>query len=675
MPKKSPTPKAGPKKASAAKAAKPTSATPKRAAAKSGGRASAATKSAAKPAVKPATRRSTVRISAAATSSETSGQRPKAHKKAPPPSEPVRASGHGSGSRGAASASGSPAANGMSQSLHDLLGIAEDPLVAADPVSFLRSLGSAALATTRNPGAVMNAGMRFAVGTASALQGAAGRLIGNKGTSSKTPVKDKRFADEAFADHPFFYLLHQMYLVNQRFAFELLDSATLRPEQERKARFATQFLVDAMAPTNTLVGNPAALRKAMQTGGKSVTQGLRNMAHDVRYNGGWPAQVDSSGFEVGKNMAMTPGKVVYRSDLIELIQYEPQTPAVFDTPLLFCPPWINKYYIMDLAPQKSLIEWAVQHGHTCFAISYRNPDESMRDTTFEDYLMKGPRDAVRVVREITGAEQVNTLSVCLGGTLTAIALAYDAAIGDDSINTATFLNTHTDFSEPGVLGTFTDESSIAALEKRMAKKGYLEASQMAHTFDAIRANDLVFQYVVNNWLMGEKPPAFDLLAWNNDSTRMPAKMHSAYLRSCYLRNEFSRGELVIDGVRLDPGAVSVDAYVLSAVDDHIVPWISAYKTARLLGGDNRFVLSTSGHIAGIVNPPSPKAKHWTNPELPADPQMWVAGATLQEGTWWQDWIQWIASRAGDMVDPPQQVGTTDYPILCDAPGTFVLTRA
>jgi polyhydroxyalkanoate synthase len=276
----------------------------------------------------------------------------------------------------------------MSQSLQDLLGIAEDPLVAADPVSFLRSLGSAALATTRNPGAVMNAGMRFAAGTASALQGAAGRVIG-KGSSSTAPTKDKRFADEAFADHPFFYLLHQMYLVNQRFAFELLDSATLKPEQERKARFAAQFLIDALAPTNTLVGNPAALRKAMQTGGKSVTQGLRNLAHDVRYNGGWPSQVDSSGFKVGENMAITPGKVVYRSDLIELIQYEPQTETVFETPLLFCPPWINKYYIMDLAPQKSLIEWAIQHGHTCFAISYRNPDESMRETTFEDYLMKG----------------------------------------------------------------------------------------------------------------------------------------------------------------------------------------------------------------------------------------------------------------------------------------------
>ena len=260
----------------------------------------------------------------------------------------------------------------MPQSLHDLLGIAEDPLVAADPVSFLRSLGSAAVATTRNPAAVANAGVRFAAGTAGALQGAAGRLLGSKRTAS-TAVKDKRFADEAFASHPYFYLLHQMYLVNQRFAHELLDSATLTPDQERKARFAAQFLIDALAPTNTLVGNPAALRKAMQTGGKSVAKGLRNLVDDLRHNGGWPSQVDASGFEVGENMAVTPGKVVYRSDLIELIQYEAQTDTVYETPLLFCPPWINKYYIMDLAPQKSLIEWAVQHGHTCFAISYRNP--------------------------------------------------------------------------------------------------------------------------------------------------------------------------------------------------------------------------------------------------------------------------------------------------------------
>ena len=330
-------------------------------------------------------------------------------------------------------------------------------------------------------------------------------------------------------------------------------------------------------------------------------------------------------------MAATPGQVVYRSDLIELIQYEPQGKQVHSVPLLFCPPWINKYYIMDLAPGKSLIEWAVQHGHTCFAISYRNPDTSMRDLGFEDYLRQGPLDAVRIVKEITGSPKVNTLSVCLGGTLTAIGLAHNASIGDRSIKSATFLNTHTDFSTKGTLGVFTDEATIAGLEKQMAKRGYLDSEKMAHTFDALRANDLVFSYVVNNWLLGKKPPAFDLLVWNKDSTRMPAKMHSQYLRSCYLRNEFASGEFEVDGHRVDPGKVDIDTYVLSAVDDHIVPWASGYKTTQLLGGRNRYVLSNSGHIAGIVNPPNPKSKHWVSDgDLPADPHEWKDSAELQD---------------------------------------------
>ena len=269
--------------------------------------------------------------------------------------------------------------------------------------------------------------------------------------------------------------------------------------------------------------------------------GRGTCSHDLKDNGGWPSQVDASGFELGVNMAVTPGQVVYRSRLIELIQYEPQTPEVHETPLLFCPAWINKYYISDLAPGKSLIEWAVQHGQACFAISYRNPDESLRDLTFEDYWLEGPADAVRVIKKITGSPQVNTISVCLGGTLTAIGMAKNAADRDTSIKSSTFLNTHTDFSIPGMLGVFTDESTIAGLERKMEKHGYLDGDKMAHTFDALRASDLVFHYVGNNWLQGKKPPAFDLLVWNKDSTRMPAKMHSRYLRSCFLRNEFSRG--------------------------------------------------------------------------------------------------------------------------------------
>ena len=561
-------------------------------------------------------------------------------------------------------------------SVLDSLGIAEDPMTSADPVSFLRSLGAAAGVLAMNPAATAAASTRLMIGLAAAVRATAERMIGQDSLGPVSPVKgDRRFDDPAYAQNPLYFLLEQQYLLGCQLATELLDAAGLNPEQDLKARFATSFIVDMLAPTNTLPGNPAALREAFNTGGMSLLRGAKNMLDDMRNNGGWPSQVDRTGFEVGVNMAATPGVVVYRSNLIELIQYEPQTKQVHSVPLLFCPPWINKYYIMDLAPGKSLIEWALQHGHTCFSISYRNPDASMRNLDFEDYLRQGPLDAVRVVREITGAAEVNTLSVCLGGTLTAIGLAHNAAIGDRSIKSATFLNTLTDFSTPGVLGVFTDEATIAGLEKQMAKTGFLDSDKMAHTFDALRANDLIFQYVVNNWLLGKKPPGFDLLVWNKDSTRMPAKMHSSYLRSCYLNNQFARGEFVIDGQKLEPGKVDADTYVLAAVDDHIVPWVAAYQTTQLFGGTRRFVLSTSGHIAGIVNPPGPKPKHWTNDELPADPKEWKNGAELHDGTWWEDWAEWIAGQGGPMVAPPRRLGSKGYPPLEPAPGSYVRAKA
>jgi polyhydroxyalkanoate synthase len=569
-----------------------------------------------------------------------------------------------------------PTAESAGPSVLDRLGVAEDPLVGADPVSFLRSLAAAATGVAKNPAGAAAANARLLIGLAAAVRATAGRAVGRDSAGPLSPAKgDKRFADRAYAENPLYFLLEQQYLLTKQLVTELLDAAGLDAGQDVKARFAADFVLNAMAPTNTLPGNPAALREFFDTGGKSLVRGARNLLSDVRHNGGWPSQVDSSGFEVGVNMAATPGSVVYRSDLIELIQYEPQGERVHKVPLLFCPPWINKYYIMDLAPNKSLIEWAVQHGHTCFAISYRNPDASMRDLGFEDYLSQGPLDAVRVVREITGAPEINTLSVCLGGTLTAIALAENAAKGDTSIKSATFLNTLTDFSVPGTLGVFTDEATIAGLEKQMAKRGYLDSDKMAHTFDALRANDLIFSYVVNNWLLGKQPPAFDLLVWNKDSTRMPATMHSQYLRSCYLNNKFAHGEFEVDGQPVDPGKVDIDTYVLSAVDDHIVPWVAGYKTTQLFGGNSRFVLSTSGHIAGIVNPPSPKAKHWTNDEsLPADPQEWKDAAQLHEATWWEDWAAWIAKQGGPKVAAPKQLGSKDYPPIEAAPGSYVRSR-
>ena len=558
----------------------------------------------------------------------------------------------------------------------DLVGIAENFTFKVDPAALLRELLVTAGMTLMNPAGIMAANARLLWGSAAAFWVAVERALGY---DSPGPIAitrgDKRFSDPAYQQNPAYFLLAQQYLLFSQLVTELLDTAAVSGSREAKARFAANFLVDALAPTNTLAGNPAAIRKAFDTGGLSIVKGLRNMADDLRHNGGWPSQVDKSGFEVGVNMAATAGSVVYRSDLIELIQYSPQTAETYSVPLLFCPPWINKYYIMDLAPGKSLIEWAVQHGHRCFAISYRNPDKSMSDYGFRDYLFGGPLDAVRVVRDITGARSVNTLSLCLGGTLTALGLAYNAARGDGSINSATLLNTHTDFTQPGLLGVFTDEATIAHLEKQMQQKGFLDSSTMARTFSALRPNDLIFQYVGNNWLCGNKPPSFDLLAWNEDSTRMPAKMHSEYLRSCYLRNEFARGEFEIDGDRLDPGLVNIDTYVLAAVDDHIVPWTSGYKTTQLLGGKSRFVLSSSGHIAGIVNPPNPKAKHWVNDSLPADPHEWKANAQIVNATWWQDWTAWIAERGGPMVSHRITLGNEDYPPIEKAPGSYVRATA
>src|SRR5271155_1285688 len=383
-------------------------------------------------------------------------------------------------------------ARSFSPPVRDLVGIAEDVTFAADPGALVRELLGAAGMTLRNPGGIIAANARLVWGSVGAFRAAAERAIGR---DSPGPIAiargDKRFSDPAYQENSAYFLLAQQYLLFCQYVAELLDTSGVSGTREAKARFTANFLLDALAPTNTLAGNPAAIRRAFDTGGRSVGRGLKNWVHDLRRNGGWPSQVDSSGFEVGVNMAATPGSVVYRSNLIELIQYEPQVEQVHAVPLLFCPPWINKYYIMDLAPGKSLIEWALQHGHTCFAISYRNPDSSMRELGFEDYMFKGPLDAVRVVREITGAHQVNTLSVCLGGTLTALALAHHAAIGDDSIRSATLLNTLTDFSEPGVLGTFSDEPTIKGLEKQMAKQGYLDSEQMARTFSALRANDLI----------------------------------------------------------------------------------------------------------------------------------------------------------------------------------------
>ena len=394
-----------------------------------------------------------------------------------------------------------------------------------------------------NPGDMVSAGMRFWASMARIGPVAAARWLGAVAEPPVPVQADKRFADRSWNDNPAFFAVRQAYLAAAQLTGDLLAAGAGDTVADAKAELATGFVLDALAPTNFLLTNPAAVKRAMETGGASLATGARNFLDDLLRNGGRPRQVDTSSFRVGENLAATPGKVVFRNELMELIQYAPQTPKVRAVPMLASPPWINKYYIMDLAPGRSFIEWAVQHERTVFAISYRNPDASMRGVTLDDYLIHGPRDALDVIQDITGAPKIDITGLCLGGALTGMLAAYLAGTGDDRIGSVTLLNTMLDYSEPGVLGAFTDERTVARLEREMAEKGYLEGSQMAGTFDLLRANDLIFSYVVSGWLMGQDPPAFDLLAWNGDSTRLPAAMHSFYLRCLYLRNELAKGEM------------------------------------------------------------------------------------------------------------------------------------
>ena len=539
-----------------------------------------------------------------------------------------------------------------------------------DPALFGRAITTAALHAVRDPVGGTRLGLRLAADLVSTGFAAWDRLLGGSASGPVTlEPKDRRFADSAWQDNPAFFAVRQAHLAWREYVLDLLTLSDPDPVTDGKARLALSIVADALAPTNFLVSNPAALKRAFDTGGRSVLRGARNFADDLLHNGGFPRQVDRTPFELGRNLAATPSKVVFRSDLIEVLQYLPQTPQVHQVPLLCSPPWINKYYVMDLAPERSFIEWAVQHGRTVFAISYRNPDASMAATTMDDYLIRGPRTALDVVGGITGSETIDIVGLCLGGALTMMGAAYLAATGDNRLGTLTLLNTLIDYSEPGVLGTFTDEETVANLERKMARTGYLEGQTMAGTFDLLRANDLIFSYVVSNWLMGEKPPAFDILAWNADSTRMPAAMHAFYLRSCYLENQLVRGRMELAGHHLDLADIKQDLYIVAAINDHIVPWTSSYMTIGHVPAPVRFVLSSGGHIAGIVNPPGPKAWYMTAETNPPTAQEWHQAATRHAGSWWEDWISWAAERAGPMVDPPP-VGKRKYPVLGDGPGEY-----
>ena len=493
------------------------------------------------------------------------------------------------------------------------------------------------------------------------------------GPAASPAPGDKRFADRAWSDNPFLASMVESYVVRAKAALRLVEESHLSEQTKHKARFALSMLSDALAPSNVPWFNPAVVKEAIDTGGASLMRGMQNYLDDVSENDGRPRQVDSSGFELGRNMAATPGRVVMRNELIELIAYEPQTPSVFKRPLLCSPPWINKYYIMDLAPGRSFVEWAVRSGRQTFMISYRNPDASMAHLGMDDYLRLGPLAALAAIERITGRHQTDLFALCLGGTITVILLAYLAAHGQsERIGCATLTNTMVDFSEPGDLGVFTDETTIARLERTMGERGYLDEGSMLKTFDYLRGNDLVWNYVVNNWFMGRKPPAFDLLSWNNDGTRMPARMHSQYLRACYLHNDLVKpGAFSILDTPIDLRSITTPLYILGAEGDHIAPWHSSFMTACAVGSsDVTYTLSNSGHIAGIVNPPeNRKAHYWTKPrvEKSETADEWRAGATRHEGSWWLAWVEWMKHHSGGKPVKPAALPSGDAP----APGHYV----
>ena len=484
---------------------------------------------------------------------------------------------------------------------------------------------------------------------------------------------DRRFKDPAWEDNEVFDFLKQSYLITSRWLRETVNEVEgLDEHTAKKVDFYTRQFADAMAPSNFLMTNPEVLRTTVESGGENLVRGLENLLDDMER--GKISQTDYDAFEVGRNLAVTPGKVVYENELMQLVQYTPTTETVYKTPLIIIPPWINKYYILDLREKNSFVKWAVDQGFTVFMISWVNPDERLAQKNFEDYMTQGPLEALDVVEEITGERQTNFIGYCLGGTLLTCTLSYLNQTGQgERVKAATFFTTMADFSEAGELEVFIDEEQIGALEHQMQEKGYLEGKSMATTFNMLRANDLIWSFVINNYLLGKEPFPFDLLYWNSDSTRMPAAMHSYYLRTMYQENKLIEpGGIELKGVPIDLGTITQPSFALATKEDHIAPWKSGYALTRLVSGPVKFVLAASGHIAGVVNPPAAnKYNHWTNSRNPKDPDKWLENAKSHPGSWWPEWHRWMEQKSGTATVEPRQPGGGVYTPIEDAPGRYV----
>jgi polyhydroxyalkanoate synthase subunit PhaC len=551
---------------------------------------------------------------------------------------------------------------------------------ASDPLN----LGSTILELTARmmtrPATMMHAQLSLWQDYLRLWQATSQQLLGQRAAPVIEPERgDRRFRDPDWDDYAVFDFIKQSYLLTSRWLVNTvreLDASD--PKTKQKIDFYTRQFVDAMAPSNFVATNPEVLRATLESGGENLLRGLNNLLDDLDRGQGRLAikMTDLEAFELGRNIALSPGKVIFQTDLMQLIQYVPTTEQVYQRPLLIIPPWINKYYILDLQPKNSFIRYAVDQGLTVFVISWVNPDKEHAGKTFEDYMVEGPLAALDAIAQATGSRDMNVVGYCLGGTLLAATLAYMAARQDRRVKAATFLASLTDFEEPGELGVFIDEEQLAAMEENMARRGYLEGREMANTFNMLRANDLVWSFVINNYLLGKEPFPFDLLYWNSDSTRMPYAMHSFYLRRFYQENRLIEpGGITLCDVPIDLRKIRIPSYLLSTREDHIAPWASTYAATQLFRGKSTFVLAGSGHIAGVINPPTAeKYGYWTNEALPADPKDWLEGATQHPGSWWPHWQDWNAGHSGRKV-PARQPGDGELTPIEDAPGSYVRTRA
>ena len=502
----------------------------------------------------------------------------------------------------------------------------------------------------------------------------------DQGAGAPPPPRpsDRRFADPAWSDEPAFAHLQQSYLLFTRWVADLVEAQGLDTATRRRARFYARQITSAFAPTNFALTNPEALKRAAETEGRSVVDGLRRFVHDLERGDGRLkiTRTPEDAFRVGETVAATPGKVVFRNDLIELLHYAPRGERVRKRPLLVVPPWINKYYVLDLQPNNSFVGFALAQGFDVFLISWVNPGVELTDKRFGDYVREGPLAAVEAIERATGESHVNVLGFCIGGVLTASAIAHLAAKDRQRFHSATFLATLFDFTEVGDMAVFIDAEQVTAIEAHTKDSGFLESHHLAEMFAMLRENDLIWSFFVRSYLLGREPPAFDLLFWNDDATRLPAAMLSDYLRGFYLGNAFARpGTLEILDTPLDARRIDIPVYALATVDDHITPWPSCHAATRVLGGPVRFVLGGSGHIAGVVNPPTrQKYGYWTRDEVMTDPDRWLEGATHVQGSWWSDWASWLHARSGDWV-PARTPGGGGLPALGDAPGTYVRVKA